>query len=82
MTFKEFARPTDLMVVGHHRRQFSQSAIMMGDKMKYAVVMEYKVNDIGKKRRKKKREKRRRGSTLIVFANMDARMAGWLMEED
>jgi hypothetical protein len=45
------------MVVGHHRRQFSQSAIMMGDKMKYAVVMEYKVNDIGKKRRKKKKRK-------------------------
>ena len=45
------------MVVGHHRRQFSQSAIMMGDKMKYAVVMEYKVNDIGKKKEgKKKRE--------------------------
>ena len=30
---------------------------MMGDKMKYAVVMEYKVNDIGKKKEgKKKRE--------------------------
>ncbi len=57
MTFKEFARPTDLMVVGHHRRQFSQSAIMMGDKMKYAVVMEYKVNDIGKKKKGKKKRK-------------------------
>ena len=32
---------------------------MMGDKMKYAVVMEYKVNDIGKKKKEKRKEKTR-----------------------